>query len=80
MDPAVVALFAFGYPVAIVVIARWIPVVREQRHRWFAWHTAAVVAIVVGQALRGRTVGVILNGAWLLVSVAWYRTGAKRAG
>src|SRR5438874_2451166 len=57
------ALFAIGYPVAIVVIIRWLPVVRERRLPWFAAHEAAVSAIVVGQALRMRTRGVIINGA-----------------
>ena len=67
----VVALFAFGYPVAIVVIARYVPVVRERRIRWFAAHEAAVSAIVAGHALRPDTGGVVVNSAWLVVATAF---------
>ena len=73
-------LFAIGYPVAIVVIIRWLPVVRERRLPWFAAHEAAVSAIVVGQALRMRTRGVIINGAWLVIAALWWvlRPGVGR--
>lgn len=75
----VIALFAFGYPVAIGVLARWIPVVRERRTRWFAAHEAAVSAIVVGHALRPDLRGVIINGAWLAAGTAWYALGGRRS-
>ena len=73
-------LFAFGYPVAIAVIVRWIPVVRERRLKWFLWHEAAVAAIVVGHATRGEKgrAGVLINGAWLVVAAAWYAVGGRR--
>ena len=74
----VVALFAFGYPVAIVVIARYVPVVRERRIRWFAAHEAAVSAIVAGHALRPDTGAVVVNSAWLVVATAWYVLGGRR--
>ncbi len=69
---ASVPLFAVGYPVAVGVISRWIPVVRERRTAWFAAHTAAVGAIVAGWALERRWSAVAVNGAWLTTSVAWY--------
>ena len=74
------ALFAVGYPVAVVVIVRWLPVVRERRVSWFAAHEAAVSAIVVGQALRMRARGVIINGAWLVIAALWWvlRPGSAR--
>jgi hypothetical protein len=75
---AVIALFAFGYPVAIVVIARYVPVVRERRARWFTAHEAAVSAIVAGHALRPDTRGVVVNSAWLVAGTAWYALGGRR--
>ena len=71
-------LFIVGYPVAIGVIARWIPVVRQRRTPWFVAHQAAVGAIVAGHALRGRTSGVIINGAWWVVAALWYWLGGRR--
>ena len=68
------ALFVVGYPLAIAVIARWVPVVRERRTRWFLAHEAAVAAIVAGHATRGDEgrSGVVINGAWLVSSAVWY--------
>ena len=74
----VIALFAFGYPVAIAVIARYVPVVRERRVRWFAAHEAAVSAIVAGHALRPDTRGVVVNGTWLVAGTVWYVLGGRR--
>lgn len=73
-------LHVVGYPVAIVVIARWVPVVRERRWRWFLAHQAAVAAIVAGWAIRGRWPAVLINGAWWLIAAAWYglRQGGER--
>lgn len=72
------ALFVFGYPVSIVVIARWIPVVRQRRTTWFAAHQAAVAAIVAGWAIRGRISGVIVNGSWFVIAAIWYVAGGRR--
>jgi hypothetical protein len=66
------ALFAVGYPVAIVVIARWVPVVREQRRAWFVAHQLAVAAIVAGWALRQRWPAASVNAAWFVVAAVWY--------
>ncbi len=77
-DAVALGLFAVGYPTAIVVIVRWVPVVRERRTTWFVAHEAAVGAIVAGQALRGRTSGVVINGAWGIVAAAWYWLGGRR--
>ena len=71
-------LHAVGYPVAIVVIARWVPVVREQRWRWFVAHQAAVGAIVAGWAIRGRLPAVVINGVWWLIAAAWYLSRRRR--
>ena len=67
-----------GYPVAFVVVTRWVPVVRERRWRWFASHQAAMAAVVTGWLLRGRGSSAALNGAWLVVATAWYVLGANR--
>ncbi len=72
-------LFVAGYPVAVVILARWVPVVRERRLRWFVVHQAAVVAIVAGWLLVGRRAGAAVNGAWLAVAAAWYARGAALA-
>jgi hypothetical protein len=68
-------LFAFGYPGAIVVIVRWVPVVRERRTQWFVVHEAAVGAIVAGHAIAANTQGVIVNGAWGVVAAIWFAAG-----
>jgi hypothetical protein len=72
-----VALFAFGYPVSIVVISRFVPVVRERRFRWFAAHEVAVAAIVAGWALDGNGGAVAINGSWLVIAAAWYGLGGR---
>ena len=68
-------LLAVGYPVAIVVIARWVPVVRQRRTTWFLAHAAAVTAIIVGWSIR-RPIAVLPNIAWLVVSALWYKLAA----
>lgn len=76
MSPSL-ALFVVGYPVAFFVIARWVPVVRERRQRWFAAHTLAILAILTGWALERRWLGVAINATWLLTSVVWYAVGGR---
>jgi len=68
-----------GYPLSLVVIARWVPVVRERRWRWFAAHQAGMAAIVVSWLLRGKTAGAAVNGTWLVVAALWYVLGGRRA-
>jgi hypothetical protein len=72
MSALALALHVVGYPVAVAVIVRWIPVVREQRLRWFLAHQAGVAAIVAGWAIRDRASGVAINGAWFVIAAAWY--------
>jgi hypothetical protein len=78
-DAARFALFLFGYPAAVAVIIRWVPVVREQRTRWFLVHQAAVAAIVAGHAIGGNGRGVVVNGAWFVIAAVWYWLGGRRA-
>lgn len=73
-----VVLFAFGYPAAIVVIVRFVPVVRERRLPWLVVHHLAVAAIVVGWATRGDVSAVVVNFSWLVVSSVWYTLGGRR--
>lgn len=77
-EAARVALLALGYPVAIVVIARFVPVVRERRIKWFVAHEVAVAAIVTAWALDGAGRAVAINGAWLVVAAIWYALGGRR--
>lgn len=79
MKPAGVALFVAGYPTAIVVISRFVPVVRERRTTWFVAHTAGVAAIVAGWAIQGRSSAVVVNGSWLVLSSVWYGAGGRRS-
>jgi hypothetical protein len=73
-----IALFVVGYPVAILVIARWVPVVREQCWHWFWAHQAAVAAIVAGHALRDSAGGVAVNATWLVVAATWFLVAGAR--
>ncbi|HEV2069218.1 MAG TPA: hypothetical protein VGR26_05455 [Acidimicrobiales bacterium] len=76
MQPETV-LFGAGYPVAIGVIARFVPVVRERRWQWLAAHHAGVLAIVAGWALRGEAPAAAFNASWLAVASLWYALGGK---
>ncbi|HEV2810895.1 MAG TPA: hypothetical protein VGV93_10935, partial [Acidimicrobiales bacterium] len=69
--------FGVGYPVAIGVIARFVPVVRERRWRWLAAHHAGVLAIVAGWGLRGEALTAAFNASWLAASSLWYAVGGK---
>jgi len=69
-----------GYPVSLVVIARWVPVVRERRWRWFAAHEAGMAAVVGGWLLRGKPGPAAINGVWLIVAAVWYALGGRAAG
>ena len=79
MVRAEVLLLAAGYPAAVVVITRFVPVVRERRLRWLAVHHAGMAAIIAGYAMKGIPTGVALNGAWLAASTAWYAAGGRRS-
>ena len=73
MKAAIVTiLFIIGYPVALVVIARFVPVIRERRRGWFAAHEAAVSAIVLGWAIRADWFAVAVNAAWLIAAAVWW--------
>jgi hypothetical protein len=71
-------LFVIGYPVAIVVIIRFVPVVRRRRLRWFVAHEIAVSMIVSGWALDQDWQAVAINGTWLVVAAVWYVLGGRR--
>lgn len=73
-----VVLFVFGYSAAIIVIARFVPVVRERRLRWLVVHHVGVAAIVSGWATKGDASAVVVNSSWLVVSSVWYALGGRR--
>jgi hypothetical protein len=77
-DAAATALFVFGYPTSIVVIARFVPVVRERRWKWLLVHDLAVAAIVGGWALKGDRPAVVINSTWLVAANVWYAFGGRR--
>jgi hypothetical protein len=78
-DAAATALFVVGYPVSIVVIARFVPVVRERRLKWLVAHELAVAAIVTGWILKGDRRAAAINSSWLAASTLWYALGGRRA-
>jgi hypothetical protein len=77
-DLAATTLFAFGYPVSVVVILRFVPVVRERRLKWLVAHDLAVAAIVAGWALKGDRRAVAVNASWLVAANVWYALGGRR--
>ena len=77
-DAAAAALFAFGYPISIVVILRFVPVVRERRLKWLVAHDLAVAAIVAGWALEGDGRAVAVNASWLVAANVWYAFAGRR--
>lgn len=79
MNGTRLALFGFGYPAAIAVIARWMPVVRERRWRWLVVHHLGMAAIIAGYVSRRTAVGVAANTSWLVASSVWYAVGGRRA-
>ena len=71
--PAVAgALRVVGYPAALFVIVRWLPVVRQRITSLFLLHEAAMAAIAVGWALVPRWSGAAINGAWGVIAAGWY--------
>jgi hypothetical protein len=77
-DAASTALFAFGYPVSIAVILRFVPVVRERRLKWLVAHDLAVAAIVAGWVLKGDRRAVAINASWFVAANVWYALGGRR--
>ena len=77
MQPEAV-LFGVGYPVAVGVIARFVPVVRQRRWPWLAAHHLGVAAVVTGWALRGEAPAAAVNASWLVASSLWYALGDRR--
>ena len=74
------ALHLVGYPAAVVVISRLVPVFRERRTSWFLAHEAGAAAIVGGWALRGNSGAVAVNATWLVgVAAAWALTSRRRS-
>ena len=71
-------LFGVGYPVAVGVIARFVPVVRLRRWRWMVAHHLGVAAVVTGWALRGEALAAAANASWLAASSLWYARGARK--
>ena len=76
-DTVATALHVAGYPTAVVVLTRFVPVVRQRRLRWFLAHQAGVAAIVGGWLLRHNTQAAVVNGSWLVSATAWYALGGR---
>ena len=74
------ALLVVGYPIALGVMARMRPVLRERRRTWFLALEAAMALIAVGWLLLGRAIGPVINGLALVAfAIAWARTGRRQA-
>ena len=76
-DTVATALHVAGYPTAVVVLTRFVPVVRDRRLRWFLAHQAGVAAIMGGWLLRHNTPAAVVNGSWLLSATVWYARGGR---
>lgn len=71
-------LLAVGYPVAVAVLVRLVPVLRERRRRWFLALEAATASVAAGWGLRGRTIPMVLNAAAVVaLAAAWWATGRR---
>lgn len=66
------ALHLFGYPVALIVIVRWVLVVRERRLAWFMVHELAMACICLGFLTMDEIAPVVPNALWLVVAAFWY--------
>lgn len=72
-----IPLLIIGNVTAVVVIARFVPVVRERRLAWLLVHHAAMIAVITGWAIR-RPPATALNALWLVSSTVWYVRGGRR--
>lgn len=72
------ALHVAGYPTAVAVLIRFVPVVRERRVRWFLAHEAGMAAITGGWLLRGNDGAAAVNGGWLVLAAVWYALAGRR--
>ena len=74
-----VVLLVVGYPVALGVLARLRPTLRERRVRWLVALELAMASIVVGWLLYGRPLAALPNAAALVgFALAWLVTGRSR--
>ncbi len=70
-------LFGFGYVASIVVLSRFVAVVRERRVRWLAVHHLGVAAIIAAWVSRREPSAAAVNGLWLVASSVWYLVGGR---
>jgi hypothetical protein len=75
-----VGLLVVGYPVAVGVLARLVPVLRQRRRRAMVALEVATVGIAAGWGLRGQPAGVASNAAAFVgFAVAWWWTGRRQS-
>ena len=73
-----VGLLAVGYPVAVAVLARLVPVLRQRRWRAMVALEAGTACIAAGWGLLGQPAGVASNTiAFAAFAVAWWWTGRQ---
>lgn len=74
-----VGLLAVGYPVAVAVLTRLVPVLRQRRRRAMVALEAGTVCIAAGWGLLGQAAGVASNAAAFAgFAVAWWWTGRRQ--
>jgi hypothetical protein len=74
-------LLVGGYAVAIAVLVRARPVLRERRVWWFVALEAGTLAVALGLVLRGRLPGAALNVALAAgFALVWWWTGLRAQG
>ncbi|CAN5137925.1 hypothetical protein BH18ACT4_BH18ACT4_05860 [soil metagenome] len=73
-----VILLVVGYPVAVVMVTRLVPILRQRRWRWFVALEAATACIIVGFAVLGEPLGAVLNGAAFAgFAFSWWGRGRR---
>jgi hypothetical protein len=71
-------LLVVGYPVAVVVLARLVPVLRQRRLGWFLALEAGTAAVAAGWALRAKPAPAAINAAFVAAFAAvWWWTGSR---
>ncbi len=66
------ALHLVGYPAALVVIARFVNVVRHRERAWLIVHELAMAGIAAGFVVVGQWSRAVPNALWLLAAALWY--------
>lgn len=72
-------LLVVGYVLAVPVVVRLVPVLRQRRVPWFVALEVGTACITMGWLLRGRALPTAVNAVALVgFALAWVATGRRR--